>query len=481
MSEDEYDSLSPLDGRYGPAVRALRGFLSESALIRERIRVEIGWVFFLWRKAVFGLAEPTKEDERFLSSIVHDAHKNIPRVKKIEERIQHDVKAVEIFLRERFTQQGLGNIVELLHFACTSEDINNLAYALNMKAALSEVILPSIDELIGHLEKMSQKYAGDAMLARTHGQPATPTTLGKELLVFVYRLKRQRKNLEDVQFLGKFSGATGTFSAHCVAAPNYPWQEWAKEFVNSFGLIYNPITTQIEPHDWQCELLERVGHICRILHNLATDMWSYISFGYFQQGFISESVGSSTMPHKVNPIRFENAEANLEMACGIISCIVASLSTSRLQRDLSDSSVQRNIGVALGHSLVAIDNLKRGLAGIRLNKNRLTEDLNNNWEVIAEAVQTTIRAEILACKSNEANPYERLKDFTRNKKITKHTLDEFITNLDLSEHAKKRLLELTPSKYTGLAERMVQAHSSGAGGTKNSIGTGGTKNSSGAG
>ncbi len=365
------------------------------------------------------------------------------------------MKAVEYLVRERLHALGLDHIAELTHFAATSEDINNLAYALTVSAAIHQAWLPGFRAVIAELRAQAHEYRDDAMLARTHGQPATPTTMGKELAVFAYRLERVELQIEDSHFLGKFSGATGTFAAHVVADPDADWQQISHEFVTGLGLDWNPLTTQIESHDWQAELYNRVSHANRILHNLATDIWTYISLGYFRQVPEAGATGSSTMPHKVNPIRFENAEANLELSSALLDSLAATLVTSRLQRDLTDSTTQRNIGVALGHSLLALDNIQRGLGQIDLDRELLAADLDANWEILGEAIQTVIRAEVSAGRSSIADPYALLKELTRGKRIGRADLVEFVERLDIGDAAKARLLELTPGTYVGLASQLV--------------------------
>jgi adenylosuccinate lyase len=313
-----------------------------------------------------------------------------------------------------------------------------------------------VQHLIAKLRELSAKYAGDAMLSHTHGQPATPSTMGKELAVFIHRLERQIRRIENADYLGKFSGATGTFSAHVVAAPNVNWLKESEDFVRHLGLTWNPLTTQIESHDWQAELYTAIAHFNRILHNLCTDIWSYISMGYFKQIPIAGATGSSTMPHKINPIRFENAESNLELSNAILDSLAATLVTSRLQRDLTDSSSQRNIGLGLGHSLLAIDNVTRGLHEIDLSKVALDSDLGDNWEILGEAIQTVIRAEVAAGRSTIADPYKLLKELTRGKKLSGEDMIAFVNELEIGQEAKDRLLQLKPRTYIGLAKELAE-------------------------
>lgn len=373
----------------------------------------------------------------------------------IAKRTRHDVKAVEYLVRERLEHLGLGAVAEPTHFACTSEDINSTAYALTVKRAVTRVWLPKLHAIIDALTALAASHRDAAMLARTHGQPATPTTMGKEIGVFAWRLQRVAQQIEASDYFAKFSGATGTWSAHLAAEPDVDWLAITRKFIESLNLCFNPVTTQIESHDWQVELYDRVRHVGGILHNLATDVWTYISLGYFVQIPVAGATGSSTMPHKVNPIRFENAEANLEISGGLFSTLAQTLVTSRLQRDLTDSTTQRNIGVAFGHSLLALDNLQRGLGEIFLAEDMLLADLDANWEVLAEAIQTVVRAEIAAGRSRITDPYALLKELTRGRRVGAADLADFVRGLDIEDSAKERLLALTPATYTGLASAVV--------------------------
>jgi adenylosuccinate lyase len=373
-----------------------------------------------------------------------------------EATTKHVVKAVEYFVRDKLAEIGRADLSELTHFACTSEDINNLSYALTIRDSVNEVWLPRARLLVEKLSELSAMYSEVAMLSRTHGQPATPTTMGKELAVFVFRLKRQISRIENADYLGKFSGATGTFSAHLVAAPTVDWMKESRDFVESLELTWNPLTTQIESHDWQAELYSAIALFNRILHNLCTDIWTYISLSFFKQIPQPGATGSSTMPHKINPIRFENAESNLELSNALLDSLASTLVNSRLQRDLTDSSSQRNIGVALGHSLLAIDNATKGLGEIELNQAVLDSDLSENWEVLGEAIQTVIRAEVAAGKSSISDPYQLLKELTRGKRIGHDELVTFVNSLEISQEAKDRLLALKPHNYTGLAAELAK-------------------------
>ena len=449
--------LSPLDGRYRSAVGELGEHLSEAGLNRARVQVEVEWLIAQTDRGFFGATALTAEQQAQLRDIVTGfGQADIDELASLEATTRHDVKAVEYFVRRRLESLGLDSIAELTHFACTSEDINNLSYAITVRDAVRQVWLPKFRAVIDTLAELAVRHRDAAMLSRTHGQPATPTTMGKELAVFAYRLERIAKQVEGTEYLGKFSGATGTFSAHVVAAPDIAWPDVSREFVESLGLTWNPLTTQIESHDWQAELYARVSHANRVLHNLATDIWTYISLGYFRQIPAAGATGSSTMPHKVNPIRFENAEANLELSSAVLDSLAATLVTSRLQRDLTDSSAQRNIGVGFGHSVLALDNIQRGLGEIDLDRDLLLADLDANWEVLGEAIQTVIRAEVAAGRSSIADPYALLKELTRGKHIGHAELSSFISGLDLAEDAKARLLALTPARYVGLASDLVE-------------------------
>jgi adenylosuccinate lyase len=449
--------LSPLDGRYQPAVAELGQFLSEAGLNRARLLVEIEWLIFLANRNLLGTDSPIDgvQREKLKELVKNFGDEDVQELAQIEAKTKHDVKAIEYFLRDRLTKLGREDLLELTHFACTSEDINNLSYAITVRDAVKDVWLPKARTLIATISALAEKYKDSAMLARTHGQPATPTTMGKELAVFVHRLTRQVTRIENAEYLGKFSGATGTWSAHVVAAPEVDWFNESKAFVESLGLNFNPLTTQIESHDWQAELYSAITLFNRILHNLCTDMWTYISMNYFKQIPVAGATGSSTMPHKVNPIRFENAEANLELSNAILDSLSSTLVTSRMQRDLTDSSAQRNIGLGFGHSLLAIDNTIRGLGEVELSTAVLESDLAENWEVLAEAIQTVIRAEVAAGRSDITDPYQLLKDLTRGRRIGSEDLALFVQGLNIGQDAKDRLLMLKPTTYTGLASELV--------------------------
>lgn len=448
--------LSPLDGRYRAAVAGLADYLSEAGLNRARVEVEVEWLIALTDRSLFDTTPLGDDDKARLRGLYLDfGQAEIDWLAEKEAVTRHDVKAVEYLVREKLTELGLTSLAELTHFACTSEDINNLSYALTIGAALREVWLPKFRSVIAVLRARALEFRDDAMLAHTHGQPATPTTMGKELAVVVYRLERILAQIEATEYLGKFSGATGTFAAHRAADATQNWPALSQEFVTSLGLGWNPLTTQIESHDWQAELYARVSHANRVLHNLCTDVWTYISMGYFRQIPQPGATGSSTMPHKINPIRFENAEANFELSSALFDGLAATLVTSRLQRDLTDSTTQRNIGVAFGHSLLALDNLAKGLGEIAIARDVLAADLDANWEVLAEAIQTVVRAEVTAGRSSIADPYALLKALTRGRRVGAAELRAFVEGLDIGDVAKQRLLALTPATYTGLADDLV--------------------------
>lgn len=450
--------LSPLDGRYFGAVSELGDYLSEAGLNRARVEVEVEWLLALTDRSLFGTSPVSDADRARLRALYEDfGADEIAWLGEKEAVTRHDVKAVEYLVRDRLDTLGLTSLAELTHFACTSEDINSTAYALTVQRAVERVWLPKLRAVTSALAELAVTHRDAAMLSRTHGQPATPTTMGKEIGVFAWRLQRVIRQLDAGEYLAKFSGATGTWSAHVAAEPDVDWPALTREFIESLGLGFNEVTTQIESHDWQVELYDRARHAGGILHNLATDIWTYISLGYFTQIPVAGATGSSTMPHKINPIRFENAEANLEIAGGLFATLASTLVTSRLQRDLTDSTTQRNIGVAFGHSLLALDNLQRGLTEISLAEDVLLADLDVNWEVLAEAIQTVVRAEIAAGRSQITDPYALLKDLTRGRRVGGPELAEFVRGLDIGDDAKQRLLALTPAAYAGLASRVVDA------------------------
>ena len=456
MSPLGHQPLSPLDGRYREATEALGEYFSEAALNRARVRVEIEWLITLCSEGVAGTTALPAKTAAALRAVVDDfGPDDIHKIAAYEAVTKHDVKAVEYYVRDVLAAHGLDSVSELVHFGCTSEDINNVSYALVTRDAVAQVWLPAFDGVAGRISELARTWRGAPMLAKTHGQPATPTTFGKELAVFSGRLSRVRDRIVQAPYVAKFSGATGTFSAHIVAEPGINWPSVSKNFVEGLGLTWNPLTTQIESHDGAAELFTAISHANRILHNLATDVWTYISLSYLTQIPEPGATGSSTMPHKINPIRFENAEANLEISSSLLDGLAATLVTSRLQRDLTDSSTQRNIGVGFGHSLVALTNLHKGLHEISLNEEALMADLQSNWEVLAEAVQTVMRAEIVRGNSQETDPYAIVKELTRGQAVDAEALASFVEGLDISEAAKKNLTGLTPQHYVGLASALV--------------------------
>ena len=454
-------ALGSLDGRYRGVVAPLVDHLSEPALNRARVRVEVEWLIWLTtHQVVPGVRSLTDHEQAELRKVVDDfGAAEIEELATIERETLHDVKAVEYFLKRRLTaiapaEEDAG-LAELIHFCCTSEDINNLSYALMVQGAVRQVWLPRASRLVEMVATMASDLRDIPLLAHTHGQPATPTTMGKELAVLAHRLGRQLRRIEAADYLGKLNGATGTYGAHLAAVPEADWPQLSRGFVESLGLEWNPLTTQIESHDWQAELYADLARFNRILHNLCTDVWTYISMGYFAQVRGQGTVGSSTMPHKVNPIRFENAEANLEVSNALLDVLGSTLVTSRLQRDLTDSSMQRNIGSAFGHSLLAIDNAERGLAGLDAAPAAMAADLDGNWEVLGEAVQSAMRALGAQGVAGMENPYERLKELTRGRRITGADLREFVAGLGLPDDVAARLSAMTPATYVGAAPELV--------------------------
>jgi adenylosuccinate lyase len=454
-------ALGALDGRYRSAVAPLVDHLSEAALNRARVRVEIEWLIHQTSHGVVPGVRPLTEDEvaRLRQVVADFGPDEVAELSEIEQVTVHDVKAVEYFLKRRLADiapaQEDAGLAELIHFGCTSEDVNNLSYALMVKGAVEQVWLPRATALVEQVKEMARELKDVPLLAHTHGQPATPTTMGKELAVLAFRLGRQLTRIARQEYLGKFNGATGTFGAHALALPDVDWPAVSRAFVESLGLTWNPLTTQIESHDWQAELYADVARFNRILHNLCTDVWTYISMGYFAQVRGQGTVGSSTMPHKVNPIRFENAEANLEVSNALLDVLGGTLVQSRLQRDLTDSSMQRNIGTAFGHSLLALDNVSRGLAGLDAVPEAMAADLEANWEVLGEPIQSAMRALGAQGVSGMEEPYERLKELTRGRRIDGDDLREFVRGLHLPADVEDRFLQLTPQTYTALASRLV--------------------------
>ncbi|MCQ9386241.1 adenylosuccinate lyase [Brevibacterium moorei] len=453
-------ALGPLDGRYRKDAAPLVDYLSEAALNRDRIHVEVEWFIHLNEQGVVPGVRALLDDEKQQLRDWAEAFdaETIAQLATFEAVTVHDVKAVEYAIKEALSQIGADDLSELVHFCCTSEDINNLSYALGIKGAVQDVWLPAAAKLIDQLAAMADELAETPMLAHTHGQPATPTTMGKEIAVTLRRLARQHARIAGTEFLGKINGATGTYAAHVVAAPGVDWPAVAKSFVeDKLGLTFNLLTTQIESHDWQAELYADVARFNRIAHNLATDMWTYISMNYFKQIPVEGATGSSTMPHKVNPIRFENAEANLEISCSLLDTLGETLVTSRMQRDLTDSTTQRNIGVAFGHSLLALNNLVKGLVRLDINTAALNADLDHNWEVLAEAIQSVMRAAFLKGVPGMDNPYEKLKELTRGHRVDQAELQSFVAGLGLPDEDAARLAALTPATYIGVAADLARA------------------------
>jgi adenylosuccinate lyase len=454
MALDPLDALSPIDGRYFRSAEPLRAHLSEAALIRERIRIEAEWLLALHREKPVGLAAVAELSEGVLT-VARSLALNPPvdaalEVKKIEQRTNHDVKAVEYYVRDQLTAAGASSAaLELVHFGCTSEDINNLAYA-RMLGAARNALLTEIATIRTTLRALASQHAALPMLSRTHGQTASPTTLGKELANVIARLDRSEQRWRNVRLLGKWNGAVGNFNAHVAALPNVDWPSISDRFIRSLGLEVNALTTQIEPHDWIAEYCDAVAALNVIVIDLCRDVWGYISLGYLKQRAVAGEVGSSTMPHKVNPIDFENAEGNLGLANALLRHFAEKLPISRWQRDLTDSTVLRNLGVALGHVLVAWKSLQRGLGKIDADPARIGADLEQAWEVLGEAVQTALRA------AGVPNGYELLKDFTRGRKIDRQAYLEFVAKLPLPAAERTRLAELRPENYLGVAAKLAK-------------------------
>ena len=446
-------ALSPTDGRYASKVDDLRDIFSEYGLMRFRVLVEVRWLQSLADEAQIGEVGP-------ISSVMKDVLNNIvdgfslddaERIKKIEATTNHDVKAVEYFIRERLGDgPETQSLKDFLHFGCTSEDINNLSYALMLRSARSEVVLPQMRELANRLTAMAREHAELPMLSRTHGQTASPTTLGKELANVVARLERAQKQFKAVEILGKFNGAVGNYNAHVIAYPDADWPAISHRFVESLGVQPNPYTTQIEPHDWTAEYAQALIRYNTILIDFARDVWAYISLGYFKQSVAKDEVGSSTMPHKVNPIDFENAEGNLGLANAMLGHFAEKLPISRWQRDLTDSTVQRNLGVAIAYIMIALQSLKKGVGKLQVNRDVIRADVSAAWEVLAEAVQTVMR------RYGIPEPYEKLKALTRGHAVNKSVLLEFIETLDIPDAEKERLRALTPETYIGLAAKQAR-------------------------
>lgn len=452
MTDHRLTALSPLDGRYCEKLDALRPIFTEFGLNKRRVAVEIGWLKML--ASCPAIEEVSPLTDQALHRLDHISEyfdeADAARIKAIEATTNHDVKAVEYFLKEAISDTPeLAAISEFIHFACTSEDINNLSHALMLRDG-HQVLMDALDALQTQLATLAQEQAQQSMLARTHGQAATPTTLGKEVANVLARIVRQRQTLEAIQPMGKMNGAVGNYNAHHIAYPEIDWPTLSSEFLSTLGLAWNPYTTQIEPHDYMAEYFHGVIRINTILIDFSRDVWSYISFGYFTQKVIAGEVGSSTMPHKVNPIDFENAEGNLGLSNAILSHLAEKLPISRLQRDLTDSTVLRNIGVAVGHALLALTSLKRGIDKLEVAAEPMQADLDSTWEILGEAIQTVMR------RHGVPEPYEKLKALTRGQRLTADTIHDFILALEIPESAKQRLLALTPASYIGYASSLAQ-------------------------
>ncbi|KAL6644966.1 hypothetical protein ACP70R_016574 [Stipagrostis hirtigluma subsp. patula] len=446
-------ALSPLYGRYLRMTKDLIPFFSEFGLIRYRVLVEVKWLLKLSQiPEITEVPQFSEEAQLFLDAIIQDfSIDDAQEVKKIEKITNHDVKAVEYFLKQRCSSNPeIAKVLEFFHFGCTSEDINNLSHALALKEGVNTVMFPAMIDICKEICSLAKQNAAHSMLARTHGQPASPTTMGKEMANFAARLSDIGKSFSEVKILGKFAGAVGNYNAHVVAYPEVDWPKMAEEFVRSLGLQFNPYVTQIEPHDYISKLFNLFTQFNNVLTDFDRDMWAYISLGYFKQIAKAGEVGSSTMPHKINPIDFENSDGNLSTANGFLSNISMKLPISRLQRDLTDSTVLRNLGVGLGHSLLAYKATMRGISKVQVNESRLAEDLEQTWEVLAEPIQTVMR------RYGIPEPYEKLKELTRGQAVTKESMQQFINGLDVPEEVRSKLAKLTPHSYTGLAEDLAK-------------------------
>ncbi|EGT79297.1 adenylosuccinate lyase [Haemophilus quentini] len=446
-------ALSPLDGRYQDKVTPLRSIFSEFGLMKFRVAVEVRWLQKLASTADITEVPPfSTQANAFLDGIVANFNEtDAARIKEIERTTNHDVKAVEYFLKDKIQNEvELVKVSEFIHFACTSEDINNLSYALMLSTARDEVILPEWKKLIDEITRLAEEYKTIPLLSRTHGQPASPSTVGKEMANVVYRLKRQFKQLQNAEILGKINGAVGNYNAHLSAYPNIDWHKFSEEFVTSLGIQWNPYTTQIEPHDYIAEFFDAVVRVNTIIIDFDRDLWGYIALNHFKQRTIAGEIGSSTMPHKVNPIDFENSEGNLGLANAVMTHLGQKLPISRWQRDLTDSTVLRNLGVGLGYCLIAYASTRKGISKLEVNQPHLLEELNQNWEVLAEPIQTVMR------RYGIEKPYEKLKELTRGKRVTEQAMREFIDNLDIPQEEKLRLQKLTPTTYIGAAVELVE-------------------------
>ena len=448
-------AISPIDGRYASKVDALRPIMSEAGLLHHRVQVEVAWIIALSRAGFAELPAFSDAAVAYLNNVVANfGEADAQAIKDIEKTTNHDVKAVEYYLKDKMAQFGdeLKTAAEFVHFACTSEDINNTSHGLMLKKARAEVLLPQMDALIARFKQLAHELADQPMLSRTHGQPASPTTVGKEMANIAYRLQRTRDSFSEVALLAKMNGAVGNYNAHLSAYPDYDWVSFSTAVIeNDLGLTYNPYTIQIEPHDYMAQYFDALARFNTILIDANRDIWGYISLGFFKQKTKAGEIGSSTMPHKVNPIDFENSEGNLGLANALLRHLSEKLPISRWQRDLTDSTVLRNMGVGLGYALIAYDACLRGLGKLELNAANLDADLNATWEVLAEPVQTVMR------RYGIENPYEQLKELTRGKGITREALQEFIQTLAIPEAEKARLMQMTPANYVGIAAKLARA------------------------
>ena len=452
MELSALSAISPVDGRYGSKVKSLRPIFSEFGLIKYRVTVEVRWLQKL--AATNAIAEVpafSAQANDLLESIVANfSEEDALSIKNIEATTNHDVKAVEYFLKEKIADnEELHAVTEFIHFACTSEDINNLSHGLMLNDCREEVLLPEIDKVLAAIKALAVEYKTIPMMCRTHGQPASPSTLGKEMANVYVRLQRQRDQIASVEMLGKINGAVGNYNAHLSAYPEVDWHEYANEFVTSLGLSFNPFTTQIEPHDYIAELFDAVARFNTILIDFDRDIWGYIAMGHFKQKTIAGEIGSSTMPHKVNPIDFENSEGNLGIANALLTHLAQKLPISRWQRDLTDSTVLRNLGVGFAHTMIAYGATLKGISKLEVNEANLAAELDSNWEVLAEPIQTVMR------RYGIEKPYEKLKDLTRGKRVDGDSMREFIMNLELPESAKAQLCEMTPASYIGRAVAFI--------------------------
>lgn len=452
MELSSLTAVSPIDGRYGDKVSALRTIFSEFGLLKFRVQVEVRWLQKLAATAQINEVPSFDVDANaYLDEIVANfCEKDAMRIKEIERTTNHDVKAVEYFLKEKVANiPALHAVSEFIHFACTSEDINNLSHALMLQTARKDVLLPQWRQIIDKVKAMAHEYRDLPLLSRTHGQPATPSTIGKEFANVAYRLERQYRQLTQVEILGKINGAVGNYNAHIVAYPEVNWHEFSETFVTSLGIQWNPYTTQIEPHDYIAELFDCVSRFNTIVLDFDRDIWGYVALNHFKQRTIAGEIGSSTMPHKVNPIDFENSEGNLGLANAVLGHLSSKLPVSRWQRDLTDSTVLRNLGVGLGYSLIAYQSTMKGLNKLEVNEQHLLDELDQNWEVLAEPIQTVMR------RYGIEKPYEKLKELTRGKRVTAEGMKQFIDSLALPESEKARLKEMTPANYIGYAVTFV--------------------------